>query len=122
MTAAQVGSGSGDVQIGAAYCPVVAKSGSGDVTVRAVHQVQLQASSGSGDISVPSTSGSLDLRSASGAITVGVADNLPAWLDLHSVSGDVRIAMDTSDAPEPGEPYVSIKARTASGDIAIYRA
>lgn len=119
---AQVSSGSGDVQIGEAYCPLVAKSGSGDVTIRAVHRVQLQASSGSGDIAVPSTSGSVELRSASGAITVGVADHLPAWLDLHSVSGDVRIAMDASEPPEPGQPYVAVKARTASGDIAIYRA
>jgi DUF4097 and DUF4098 domain-containing protein YvlB len=120
--AAQVSSGSGDVQISEAYCPLVAKSGSGDVTVRAVHRVELRASSGSGDIAVPSTSGSLDLRSASGAITVGVADHLPAWLDLHSVSGDVRIAIDASEPPEAGEPFVSVKARTASGDIAIYRA
>ncbi len=120
--AAQVSSGSGDVQIAEAFCPLVAKSGSGDVTIRSVHRVALQASSGSGDIAVPSTTGSVDLRSASGAITVGVADNLTAWLDLHSVSGDVRIAMDASEAPEPGESFVSVKARTASGDIAVFRA
>ncbi|GAA3637483.1 DUF4097 family beta strand repeat-containing protein [Microlunatus ginsengisoli] len=119
---ASVGSGSGDVQIGEAFCPLIAKSGSGDVTVHTLHSTQLRASSGSGDISVPSTRGSLDLRSASGAIVVGVADKLPAWLDLHSVSGDVRIAMDATDAPGQGEPFVSIKARTASGDIAVYRA
>jgi DUF4097 and DUF4098 domain-containing protein YvlB len=119
---AQVSSGSGDVQVGEVFCPLLAKSGSGDVTIRAVHRVQLQASSGSGDIAIPSTSGSVDLRSASGAITVGVADNLPAWLDLHSVSGDVRIAMDASEPPRDGEPFVSVKARTASGDIAVYRA
>ncbi len=119
---AQVTSGSGDVQVSEAYCPLVAKSGSGDVTVRAVHSVELRASSGSGDIAVPSTSGSVDLRSASGAITVGVADRLPAWLDLHSVSGDVRIAIDASEPPEQGESYIAVKARTASGDIAVYRA
>lgn len=119
---ANVGSGSGDVQVGEAFCPLIAKSGSGDVTVHTLHNTQLRASSGSGDISVPSTRGTVDLRSASGAITVGVADQLPAWLDLHSVSGDVRIVMDATDAPSPGEPYVSIKARTASGDIAVYRA
>jgi pantoate kinase len=120
--AAHVSSGSGDIQIGEAFCQLVAKSGSGDVRVRALHRVPLQASSGSGDISVPWAGGSLELRSASGAITVGVADGLPAWLDLHSVSGDVRIAMDATEPPAPGEAYVSIKARTASGDIAIYRA
>ncbi|HET9647654.1 MAG TPA: DUF4097 family beta strand repeat-containing protein [Microlunatus sp.] len=120
--AAQVTSGSGDVRIGEASCLLVAKSGSGDVTVRTLRRTELRASSGSGDISVPSTTGSVELRSASGAITVGVAEALPAWLDLHSVSGDVRIALEASEAPGPGEPYVSIKARTASGDIAVYRA
>jgi DUF4097 and DUF4098 domain-containing protein YvlB len=119
--AASVTSGSGDVQIGEVFCPLAAKSGSGDVTIHTLHATQLRASSGSGDISVPSSRGSVELRSASGAITVGVADQLPAWLDLHSVSGDVRIAMEATDPPAAGAPYVSIKARTASGDIAVYR-
>jgi hypothetical protein len=55
-------------------------------------------------------------------LTVGVADNLPTWLDLNSVSGDIRIALESTVAPEPGEPYISVRARTASGDIGIYRA
>ena len=37
----------------------------------------------SGDIAVTSTSGSVDLRTASGSLTIGVADQLPAWLDLR---------------------------------------
>jgi DUF4097 and DUF4098 domain-containing protein YvlB len=82
----------------------------------------LQAKSGSGDIGVTSTNGSVDLRSASGSLTVGVADNLPTWLDLNSVSGDIRIALESTTPPEPGEPYISVRARTASGDIGIYRA
>jgi DUF4097 and DUF4098 domain-containing protein YvlB len=120
--AAKVNSGSGDIQINTARCPVSAKSGSGDLVIKSLQQASLQASSGSGDISVPATTGSVDLRSASGSLTVGVADNLPAWLDLHSVSGNVRIALVASSEPAPGEAYVSIRARTASGEIAIYRA
>jgi len=114
-------SGSGDITIGEAQCPVVAKSGSGDVTVkRAFHAVQ--ASSGSGDITVAATSGPVDLRTASGTLTVGVADGLPAWLDLDSSSGEVRIALESTHQPPPGEAFVSIRATTASGDIAVYRA
>jgi hypothetical protein len=30
--------------------------------------------------------------------------------------------MDACAAPTDGEPYVSIRARTASGEIAVYRA
>ena len=71
---------------------------------------------------MPSTSGSVDLRTASGSLTIGIADGLTAWLDLSSTSGAVRVAMDACSEPVEGEPYVSIRARTASGEIAVYRA
>lgn len=119
---ARITSGSGDIVVGEAHCPLTAKSGSGDLLVRTLRTADLRASSGSGDISVPSTSGSVDLRSASGSLTIGVADGLAAWLDLSSVSGAVRVAMDACSEPADGEPYVSIRARTASGEIAVYRA
>jgi len=90
--------------------------------VKSLQGAVLQANSGSGDISVSSASGSVDLRSASGSVTVGVADNLPAWLDLSSVSGDIRLGLESTIQPEPGEPYITLRARTASGNIAIYRA
>lgn len=121
-TGAKLNTGSGDISVTSAHCPLSAKSGSGDVVVKSLHHTDLQASSGSGDIAVPSTTGSVDLRSASGSLTIGVADNLPAWLDLNSVSGDIRITLEATGQPAPGEPYVSLRARTASGDIAVYRA
>jgi DUF4097 and DUF4098 domain-containing protein YvlB len=119
---ARISSGSGDVTIDTARCPLTAKSASGDVVVRSLGPAALQASSGSGDIAVNATTGSVDLRSASGSLTVGVAGLLPAWLDLNSVSGDIRIALESTRPPEKGTPYVAIRARTASGDIAVYRA
>jgi hypothetical protein len=97
-------------------------SGPGDVVVKSVRGATLQANSGSGDIAVSATSGSVDLRSASGSLTVGIGDNLPAWLDLNSVSGDIRIGLESTNQPEPGEPYITVRARTASGDISIHRA
>jgi hypothetical protein len=118
----RVTSGSGDIVLGEAHCPVNAKSGSGDLLIRSLRAADLRASSGSGDISVPSTNGSVDLRTASGSLTIGIADGLTAWLDLSSTSGAVRVAMDACNAPVEGEPYVSIRARTASGEIAVYRA
>jgi hypothetical protein len=119
---ARVSTGSGDIVIEEARCAVSAKSGSGDVVLRSLYEADLQASSGSGDISVPSTSGSVDLRSASGSLTVGIAGDLPAWLDLNSVSGRIRIAIEPSAEPAEGEPFVTVRARTASGEIAVYRA
>jgi hypothetical protein len=38
------------------------------------------------------------------------------------VSGDIRIGLDSTTQPEPGEPYITVRARTASGDIGIHRA
>jgi Toastrack DUF4097 len=119
---ARIGSGSGDISVREVDCPLTAKSGSGEVVVQSIRGGSLQANSGSGDIGVTAASGSVDLRSASGSLTVGVADSLPAWLDLDSVSGDVKIALESALPPEPGEPYISVRARTASGDIGIYRA
>ena len=119
---AQLESGSGTVSVGEVRCPLRAKSGSGDVTIGSVFQTEVQAKAGSGDIEITSTSGSVDLRSASGSLSIGVADRLPAWLDLESVSGRVRIGMDSTHPPAPGEAYVSVRARTASGDISVDRA
>lgn len=121
-TAARLASGTGDITVGEAHCPVNARSGSGDVRVNRVQRQPFTASSGSGDITVAATSGTVDLRTASGALTIGVADRLPAWLDLDSASGDLRIALDSSHQPAPGEAYVSVRAATGSGDIAVFRA
>lgn len=118
---ARLESGSGAVSVGEVCCPVQAKSGSGDVTIMSVLQTEVQARSGSGDIEITSTSGSVDLRSASGSLSIGVPDQLPAWLDLESVSGRVRIGLDSTHPPAPGEAYVSVRARTASGDITVHR-
>jgi DUF4097 and DUF4098 domain-containing protein YvlB len=119
---ARLSSGSGDLAVGEANCHIAAKSGSGEIAVKSMRGTNLQANTGSGDIAVSSTSGSVDLRSASGSLTVGVADNLPAWLDLSSGSGDFRIGLESTTQPEPGEPYLTLRARTASGDITVHRA
>jgi hypothetical protein len=119
---AMLSTGSGDIVMALARCPVQARSGSGDVLIRRLEGAPLRARSGSGDISVPFTSGSVDLRSGSGALTVGVAEGLLTWLDLHSLTGEIRIALEAADSPTSGEHYVSVRGRTASGAIAVYRA
>ncbi|HEY9291567.1 MAG TPA: DUF4097 family beta strand repeat-containing protein [Microlunatus sp.] len=114
-------SGSGDVSIDRASANLQAKSASGDVRVREFDGT-LRANTASGDIDVPSAAGVLELRTASGSVSVGVAGGLPAWLDVNSVSGEVDISLEASAQPAAGEPFVSIKASTASGDISIFRA
>lgn len=117
----RLNSGSGDITISRISAPVQAKTASGDLTV---HEATgpLQANTASGDIAVPSTSASLELRTASGSISVGVAGDLPAWLDLSSISGHVNIDLEATDQPGEGEPFVAIKASAASGDISVFRA
>jgi hypothetical protein len=120
--AARLVSGSGEITVDEAHCPVSARSGSGRVTVKLVHHHHVQANSGSGNIAVTQTSGTVDLRTASGSLSVGVADGLPAWLDLDSGVGEIRIGLDSTHQPPPHESYVSVRARTASGDISVHRA
>lgn len=119
--AGQLNSGSGDISTGSAGAALQAKTASGDLSILKLTGA-LRANTASGDISVPHAGGSVELRSASGDLSVGVAEQLPAWLDLSSVSGEVSIDLDASAQPPEGEPYVAIKASTASGDISIYRA
>lgn len=116
---ARLVSGSGDIAVDEAHCPVSAKSGSGEVTVNRAHHHHVQAKSGSGDIAVNRTGGSLDLRTASGSVAVGIADGMAAWLDLDSGTGEIRISLDSTAQPPPHEPYASVRARTASGDITV---
>lgn len=116
----QLSSGSGDLSVGSTGGPLQAKTASGDISVLQLTGA-LKANTASGDISVPSLSGTVELNAASGNITVGVADGLPAWLELSSVSGEVNIDLDASEQPAEGEPYVAIKASTASGDVSVYR-
>jgi len=120
--AAEFSTGSGDIALRESAGPVTAKSGSGDVRLSRLRSGTLNVSTGSGDISATSTTGSVDLRSASGSIAVGIADGLPAWLDLNTVNGDIRIDLDTSQQPQEGSPYVTVRCRTASGEISVFRA
>lgn len=118
---AHLRSGSGDIRVTECAAAIQAKSGSGSIVVRSL-SADLAASSGSGDISVPSTTGSVTLKSASGSLSIGVAEGLPAWLDLRSGSGSIDISLPASDEPGADEPYVSISARTASGNIDVHSA
>lgn len=120
-SACQLTNGSGDISIGGTGAVVQARSASGDLSVGELRGA-LRANTASGDINVGRTTGSVEGRSASGDINVAVADSLPAWLDLNSINGEVIIGLDATDKPQDGQPYVSISATTASGDISISRA
>lgn len=67
-------------------------------------------------------SGTVEIDSASGDILIGVAGGTAAWLDVHSLSGDITSELEGADAPDEDAPTVTIRGRTLSGDVAIRRA
>ncbi|WP_349902225.1 DUF4097 family beta strand repeat-containing protein [Parafrigoribacterium humi] len=93
----------GDLEITTALDSVTAKTAYGSISV--------------GEVS----SGSVQVESGYGQITIGVRPGVPAWLDLSSKEGRVRNQLDSDRAPDPTEQTVEVRARTQYGDITIQR-
>ena len=70
----------------------------------------------------PAVRGSLDLATSYGKVETGIAEGVPAWLDLESSSGKVRNLLTPSDAPGGSDEPLRIRARTSFGDIVVRRA
>ncbi|GAA1096531.1 DUF4097 family beta strand repeat-containing protein [Tsukamurella spumae] len=100
----------GDLEIDRALSSVAARTAYGAITLAEV------------------SGGVIDLESSYGRLTVGVAEGIPAWLDLSSKEGRVRNHLEEglADAGDPatgpvGE-HVAVRARATFGDIDIRRA
>ncbi|NLG20822.1 MAG: DUF4097 domain-containing protein [Actinomycetales bacterium] len=111
--------GSGDIVLGSVSGQAGAKSGSGDVRIeQSDHGARVTTASG--DIAVDRLGGgSLEARTASGDLTVAVAPGLPAWTDIHTLTGDVTSTLLSLGQPAEGEPYVELRLRSVSGDIVV---
>ncbi|MBC7725497.1 MAG: DUF4097 family beta strand repeat protein [Burkholderiaceae bacterium] len=94
----------GDLEITTALASVTAKTAYGSILL---HRV---------------SSGSIQVDSGYGQITVGVLPGTPAWLDLSSKAGHVRNDLSADSAPGADEQTVSVRARTQYGDITAQRA
>lgn len=114
--------GSGDVSIQVAGGEVVAGSGSGDITV-GTSEVGLGAKTGTGDVRIiQASAGEVRASTASGDVEVGVKDGTAVWLDLNSVTGDVRSSLDSIDQPADSDQQLRLRVKTATGDITVARA
>jgi hypothetical protein len=94
----------GDIEITRALASVAAKTAYGTVRLLEV------------------SSGSIQLDSGFGEVTVGVRAGVPAWLDLSSKEGRVRNELDADRAPESSQTTVAVRARTQFGNINVRRA
>ncbi len=118
-----VNTASGDVDVASAGAGATVRSASGDVHIgSAAKRVVVQTASG--DLLVESVAeGSLDLKSASGDLHVGIRQGSRLHVDVRSLSGDTssEVELDGVETETSG-PLVEVKAATMSGDIRIVRA
>ncbi|MDQ0372839.1 DUF4097 family beta strand repeat-containing protein [Cellulomonas humilata] len=94
----------GDLEIAKALASVTAKTAYGAINL---HEI---------------SSGSIQVESGYGQITLRVRDGVPAWLDLSSRSGHVRNQLEGNRAPDESEQSVAVRARTQAGNITVQRA
>ncbi len=94
----------GDLEITEARASVTAKTAYGSIQLAEV------------------SSGSIQVESGFGQVTIGVRPGVPAWLDLSSKAGHVRNELDGDGAPGASEQTVEVRARTQHGNINIRRA
>jgi DUF4097 and DUF4098 domain-containing protein YvlB len=112
----------GNVTVGESGGDLDAKLSYGDLEItKALDSVSAKTAYGSIQLHEVS-SGSIQLESGYGTVTIGVRQGIPAWPDLSSKDGRVRNELDGDRAPESSEQTVAIRARTQYGDITIQRA
>ena len=118
-----VNTASGDVKVDSAGGGGTIRSASGDVQIaEAARQVKLQTASG--DMVISSIAeGSIDVKSASGDVRVGIKQGSRLHVDARSLSGDTTSEVELGGVETAtGGPLVEVKGTTMSGDIRIVRA
>jgi len=136
---ADVSTGSGRIRLGAVHGNAEIKNSNGDTWVGEVRgDLRVKSANGSVDVDRAQggveattangalrvgglTKGSASLKTALGAVEIGIADGTAAQLDLHTTLGTVRNQMEVTDRPDPADQVVEVYARTGYGDITIRR-
>jgi len=60
--------------------------------------------------------------SGSGGLEIGLPTGVSAKLDVHTGSGRVRSDLPIEDAPREAKSKITVRARTGSGDVRLFRA
>lgn len=116
----RVHTGSGDVWLRSAGGDVTAETASGDIEIGTA-AASATARTASGNVRIGSlATGHAELTSVSGRIAVGVAPGVGVYLDLASLTGQVRSELGRSDTD--GQAELDLRCRTVSGDLRVARA
>jgi Putative adhesin len=112
----------GGIQIGESGGDLEAKLSYGDLEItKALASVTAKTAFGGIELGEVS-SGSIQVESGYGLVTIGVRPGVPAWLDLSSKDGHVRNELVGESAPVASEQTVAVRVRTQGGDVTIQRA
>lgn len=117
----QVRSGSGNAQLGEVHGDLNSGCGSGDLQVRKAHG-SVRSRCGSGNARLNEVYGDVDVVSGSGGLEIGLPTGVTARLDVHTGSGKVRSELPIEDAPREAKSKITVRARTGSGDVRLFRA
>lgn len=136
---AEVSTGSGMLKVGRIDGSAAVRNSNGDTWIGDILG-ELRANAANGKIAVDRPQSAVFARTANGDIVlgavargevvaetgwgrveIGVANGVPAWLELRTNHGRVRNELEAASAPEPSEEAVEIRARTGHGDITIHR-
>jgi hypothetical protein len=118
---AVVRSGSGEAKFGEILGELQSGSGAGRLQVGTVRG-RVRARTGSGDAQLDAVYGDVDLASGSGAVSIGLPGGVTARLDVKTGSGKVRSELPIADKPRQPSGAISVRARTGSGDVRVFRA
>jgi hypothetical protein len=117
----EVRSGSGNAQFGEIGGALNSGSGSGDLRVRVAHGA-VRSRCGAGDAHLGEVHGDVDLTSGSGGMEIGLPEGMTARVDMHTGSGQLRSDLPIEDQPTSSKPAITLRARTGSGDVRLFRA
>ena len=100
---ARLNTAHGGIIVDRALASVVAKTAAGDIRIGEVVR------------------GSVVLDTGVGELEIGIREGTAALLDVSSVLGSVRSALEPADGPGPSDETVEVRARSTNGDILIRR-
>jgi hypothetical protein len=118
---AEVKNLTGSIHVGTAEGPLRMRSSTGDLVVDAA-AADVHARTSTGAITVGAAmAGTLDLRTPTGTIQVGVVEGTSVLVDATAKGGRVDQRLDASDGPGPTDRRAEIRAHTSAGDVVIHR-